>query len=399
MEPYAEFTETPQTQEIREDMPDIADLLKEMISLGGSDLHIVTEAPPKVRVDGKLQDLPYRELDDATTKSLLYSVMTEEQKRLFEENLELDFSFGLQGLARFRANVFEQRSGVSGALRVIPWEIPSFEELGIPKAIKSLCDTPRGLILVTGPTGAGKSTTLAAMVNHVNETRHEHIITIEDPIEFLHPHKNCIVNQRELHANTLSFPNAMRAALREDPDVVLIGEMRDRESTELAVSLAETGHLTFATLHTNSAVSSINRIIDIFPADQQQQIRTQLSFVLEAVLSQALLPAARGSGRKLAMEIMIPNSAIRNLMREDKVHQIPSIMQSGQSEHGMQTFNQSLAKLVMRGKITRDCALDYSSDVRELIPMLDRAEARGDASTSARKIKERGERPVRRRAR
>ena len=378
MEPYAEFSEQGPAQEIRQEIPDIADLLKEMIGLGGSDLHIVTEAPPKVRIDGKLQNLPYRELDPATTKQLLYSVMTEEQKRLFEENLELDFSFGLQGLARFRANVFEQRAGVSGALRVVPWEIPGFEELGLPKVIRGLCDTPRGLVLVTGPTGSGKSTTLAAMVDYINEQRHQHIITIEDPIEFLHPHKNCIVNQRELHANTLSFPNAMRAALREDPDVVLIGEMRDRESTELAVSLAETGHLTFATLHTNSAVSSINRIIDIFPSDQQQQIRTQLSFVLEAVISQSLLPAARGTGRKLALEIMIPNAGIRNLMREDKVHQIPSIMQSGQAEHGMQTFNQSLAKLVMRGAITRETAIEYSSDARELIPMLDRAEKAGD---------------------
>ncbi|MGD8330044.1 MAG: type IV pilus twitching motility protein PilT [Acidobacteriota bacterium] len=358
-------------------MPDIADLLKEMLAKGASDLHITTESAPMIRVDGVLKPLPYRQLDPATTKALMYSVMTEEQKRIFEENLELDFSFGLSGMARFRANCFEQRGGVAGALRVVPWQIPSFEELGIPKVMKEVSDRPRGLVLVTGPTGSGKSTSLAAMIDHINQTRYEHIITIEDPIEFLHPHKNCIVNQRELHANTLSFPAAMRAALREDPDIVLIGEMRDRESTELALSLAETGHLTFATLHTNSAVSSINRIIDIFPADQQQQIRTQLSFVLEAVMSQSLLAAARGGGRVLAAEVMIPNSAIRNLMREDKVHQIPSLMQSGQAEHGMQTFNQALARLVLRGRITRETAIEASSDAKELIPMIERAEASG----------------------
>jgi len=222
------------------------------------------------------------------------------------------------------------------------------------------------------------------MIDYINENRHEHIITIEDPIEFLHPHKNCLVNQRELHANTLSFPAAMRAALREDPDIVLIGEMRDRESTDLALSLAETGHLTFATLHTNSAVASINRIIDIFPGDQQQQIRTQLSFGLEAVMSQSLLPAARGGGRVLAAEVMLPNSAIRNLMREDKVHQIPSLMQAGQAEHGMQTFNQALARLILRGKITKETALDASSDAKELIPMIERAEARGEGRPAER---------------
>ena len=389
MEPYSEFTETA-AEEIREDIPDIADLLKEMIAKGASDLHLTTESPPMIRVSGELARLPYRDLDPATTKQLMYSVMTEEQKRLFEENLELDFSFGLSGMARFRANVFEQRGGVAGALRVVPWQIPGFEELGLPKVVKELCTRPRGLILVTGPTGSGKSTSLAAMINMINETRHEHIITIEDPIEFLHPHKNCIVNQRELHANTLTFPNAMRAALREDPDIVLIGEMRDRESTELALSLAETGHLTFGTLHTNSAVSSINRIIDIFPADQQQQIRTQLSFVLEAVMSQSLLQAARGGGRVLCAEVMIPNSAIRNLMREDKVHQIPSLMQSGQAEHGMQTFNQGLARLVLRGKITKETAIEASSDAKELIPMIERAEARGDGGRPPRRSRPAG---------
>ena len=378
MQPYSKIDEHQGEIEIREVIPDISDLLKEMIAKNASDLHLTTDSPPMIRVSGKLQRLPYTDLDAATTKSLMYSVMTEEQKRIFEENLELDFSFGLSGMARFRANVFEQRSGVAGALRVVPWQIPSFEELGLPKVVHDICSRPRGLVLVTGPTGSGKSTSLAAMIDHINETRHEHIITIEDPIEFLHPHKNCLVNQRELHANTLSFPAAMRAALREDPDIVLIGEMRDRESTELAVSLAETGHLTFATLHTNNAVSSINRIIDIFPADQQQQIRTQLSFVLEAVISQSLLQAARGGGRVLAAEVLMPNSAIRNLMREDKIHQIPSLMQSGQAEHGMITFNQSLARLVLRGKITKQVAIEASSDHKELIPMIERGEARGE---------------------
>ncbi len=378
MQPYTETDKHQVGTELREVIPDISDLLNEMIAKGASDLHLTTESPPMIRVAGELVRLPYMDLDAAATKSLMYSVMTEEQKRLFEENLELDFSFGLSDLARFRANVFEQRSGVAGALRVVPWQIPSFQELGLPKVVHDICSRPRGLVLVTGPTGSGKSTSLAAMIDHINENRHEHIITIEDPIEFLHPHKNCLVNQRELHANTLSFPAAMRAALREDPDIVLIGEMRDRESTELAVSLAETGHLTFATLHTNNAVSSINRIIDIFPSGQQQQIRAQLSFVLEAVMSQSLLKAARGGGRVLAAEVMMPNSAIRNLMREDKVHQIPSLMQSGQAEHGMMTFNQALARLVLRGKITKEVAIEASSDHKELIPMIERGEARGE---------------------
>jgi len=340
-------------------VPDIADLLREMNDMGASDLHLTPESPPQIRVDGKLGPLPYVDLTPAITKALMYSVMTEEQKRLFEENMELDFSFGLQGMARFRANVFESRAGVAGALRVVPWEIPAMEDLGLPRVIRDLCRKPRGLVLVTGPTGSGKTTSLASMIDLINNERFEHIITIEDPI-------------------TKSFPAAMRSALREDPDIVLVGEMRDRESTELALQLAETGHLTFATLHTNSAVQTINRIIDIFPADHQQQIRTQLSFVLEGVLSQSLLPSARGTGRVLAMEVMIPNSALRNLIREDKVHQIPSVMQSGQAEHEMMTFNQSLSRLALRGKITRDIALQTSSDPKELLTMMERGAKEGD---------------------
>jgi twitching motility protein PilT len=284
----------------------------------------------------------------------------------------LDFSFGVKGLARFRANLFYQRGAVGGAFRTIPWEIRSFRELGLPDIVSKLCDKPRGLILVTGPTGSGKSTTLASMIDKVNNERHEHIVTIEDPIEYLHAHKSCLINQRELHADTKSFPNALRAVLRQDPDVVLIGEMRDLETIESALRIAETGHLTFATLHTNSASQTINRIIDVFPPHQQSQIRAQLSFVLEGILCQSLLPRANGQGRVLAMEILVPNSAIRNLIREDKVHQIYSAMQVGQLKYGMQTFNQSLATLAIKRQITRELALSMTSNPDELQEMLDR---------------------------
>ena len=298
-------------------MPEIAlsELLRKMIESGGSDLHITTNSAPMVRVHGVLRPLEYSELTPAETKQLAYSVLTDAQKHRFEETLELDFSFGIKGLSRFRANIFNQRGAVGAVFRSIPYEIRSFEELGLPTVIEKLCEKPRGLILVTGPTGSGKSTTLAAMVDKVNRDRHEHIITVEDPIEYLHGHKGCIVNQREVHADTHNFANALRAALRQDPDVVLIGEMRDLETTETALRIAETGHLTFATLHTNSAASSINRIIDIFPSGQQAQIRTQLSMVLEGIVTQALLPKANGQGRALAMEVLVPNSAIRNLIQ------------------------------------------------------------------------------------
>jgi len=290
----------------------------------------------------------------------------------FEEQLELDFSFGIKNLARFRANVFYQRGAVAGAFRLIPYEIRSFDALGVPGVVTKLCDLPRGLILVTGPTGSGKSTTLASMIDKVNSERSEHIITIEDPVEYLHSHKKCIVNQREVHTDTKSFSRALRAALRQDPDVVLVGEMRDLETVETALTIAETGHLTFATLHTNSAVQTINRVIDIFPAHQQTQIRTQLSFVLEAVLCQSLLPTANGKSRCLAMEILIPNAAVRNLIREDKIHQIYATMQTGQLKHGMMTFNQSLASLYFQGKITKEVAVARSSNKEELIDMMNR---------------------------
>jgi len=341
-------------------------LLKQMVEMGASDLHLTTQSPPMVRLDGRLLPLPYPPLTVAETKQLAYSVLTDTQKHRFEENLELDLSFGVKGLARFRANNFMQRGAVGGVYRQIPYEILGFRELGLPAVVESLCEKPRGLILVTGPTGSGKTTTLAAMVDKINREKQLHIITIEDPIEFLHTHKKCLVNQRELNADTHSFPNALRSVLREDPDVVLVGEMRDLETIESALRIAETGHLTLATLHTNSAVSSINRIIDVFPAHQQTQIRTQLSFVLEGILCQSLLERSSGKGRAMAMEIMVPNAAIRNLIREDKVHQIYSAMQVGQAKFGMQTFNQSLASLLAKRMITQEEAFGRSSDPEEL---------------------------------
>lgn len=363
----------------------LSDLLKKLLELSGSDLHITTNSPPQVRVHGHLQPLDMPPLGPADTKQLAYSVMTDAQKHRFEEDLELDFSFGLKGLARFRANIFNQRGAVAAVFRVIPYEIKSFTQLNLPPVVAKLCDKPRGLILVTGPTGSGKSTTLAAMLDKINSERHEHIITIEDPIEFVHPHKNCLVNQREVHQDTKGFSNALRAALREDPDVVLIGEMRDLETIESALRIAETGHLTFGTLHTNSASSTINRVIDVFPAHQQAQIRAQLSLVLEGILCQSLLPKAGGQGRAMAMEILIPNPAVRNLIREDKIHQIYSSMQSGQDKYGMQTFNQSLMTLYLQKSITIETALLRSSNPDELQEMINRAQSNMKSSTAARK--------------
>jgi twitching motility protein PilT len=347
-------------------------LLKTLVDQGGTDLHITTNSPPQIRIDGKMVPLQLPPMTAPETKQLIYSVLTDNQKHRLEENLELDFSFGVKGLARFRANVFFQRGAVGGAFRTIPWEIRNFRELGLPDVVARLCEKPRGLILVTGPTGSGKSTTLAAMLDKVNNERHEHMVTIEDPIEYLHSHKKCLVNQRELHADTHSFANALRSVLRQDPDVVLIGEMRDLETIESALRIAETGHLTFATLHTNSAAQTINRIIDVFPPHQQSQIRAQLSFVLEGILCQSLLPRANGQGRVLALEILVPNSAIRNLIREDKVHQIYSAMQVGQEKFGMQTFNQSLATLYFKKQISLEVALSMSSNPDELQEMINR---------------------------
>jgi twitching motility protein PilT len=347
-------------------------LLKTMVERGGSDLHVTTNSPPQIRIDGKLTPLEYPPLTAAETKQLAYSVLTDAQKHRFEENLELDLSFGIKGLARFRANIFNQRGATAAVYRTIPYEILGFKELNLPPVVEEICNKPRGLVLVTGPTGSGKSTTLAAMIDKINSERHEHIITIEDPVEFLHSHKNCVVNQRELHADTHSFANSLRSALRQDPDVVLIGEMRDLETIESALRIAETGHLTFGTLHTNSAAQTINRIVDVFPSHQQPQIRAQLSFVLEGIICQALLPKASGKGRAMAMEILVPNPAIRNLIREDKVHQIYSMMQTGQAKYGMQTFNQSLAVLYFKKSISLQTALARSSNPDELQEMISR---------------------------
>jgi twitching motility protein PilT len=360
-------------------------LLKTMTEMGGTDLHVTTNSAPQIRVDGKLRPLDLPPLNAVETKQLAYSVLTDAQKHRFEETLELDFSFGIKGMARFRANVFMQRGAVAACYRTIPYEIKSFKELGLPAVVAQICDKPRGLVLVTGPTGSGKSTTLAAMLDKVNSERHEHMITIEDPIEYLHQHKKCVVNQREVHADTHGFAAALRAALREDPDVVLIGEMRDLETIESALRIAETGHLTFATLHTNSAPQTINRIVDVFPEHQQSQIRAQLSFVLEGIICQSLLRRASGKGRALCCEVLIPSSAIRNLIREDKVHQIYSMMQTGQVKHGMQTFNQALATLYHKRMISLQTALAYSSYPDELQDMINRGVGTVNTAPEARR--------------
>ncbi|MFV1956181.1 MAG: type IV pilus twitching motility protein PilT [bacterium] len=350
----------------------IHQLLKFMVENDASDLHITPGTPPQLRVDGKLRPLNVDMMGPAETKKVAYSLLTDAQKHTFEEERELDFSFGVKGLSRFRANMFMTRGSVGMAIRTIPFETWTFEELGLPPIVEELTKKPTGLVLVTGPTGSGKSTTLAAMVDRINTSRNEHLITIEDPIEFLHPHKNCVVNQREVGSDTDSFRKALKYILRQDPDIVLIGEMRDLETIEAALKVAETGHLVFATLHTNGCVQTINRIIDVFPPYQQSQVRAQLSFVLEGVLSQTLLPRKMG-GRMLALEIMIPNAAIRNLIREDKVHQIYSSMQVGQTKYGMQTMNQSLLDLHHKGVVHLDTILGRTTNPEELRQMLSQA--------------------------
>ncbi|MBI5739374.1 MAG: type IV pilus twitching motility protein PilT [Nitrospirae bacterium] len=348
------------------------DLLKIMIDKGASDLHISTGTPPRIRVDGRLAPLEGEPLGSADTKALCYSILTDTQKHKFEENNELDLSFGMKGLSRFRANIFMQRGAVAGAFRMIPYNVRTFGELGLPAIISELTRKPRGLILVTGPTGCGKSSTLAAMIDKINKERQEHIITIEDPIEYLHSHRSCLINQREVNSDTASFKDALRYVLRQDPDIVLIGEMRDLETIEAALTVSETGHLTFASLHTNNAIQTINRVIDVFPAHQQEQIRVQLSFVLEGIISQQLIPK-KGGGRALAVEIFIPTPAIRNLIREDKTHQIYSMMQTGQAKFGMQTMNQSLFELYKKGLITHDDALAKATIPDELLNMMQRS--------------------------
>ena len=350
----------------------LPDLLRTAFEMGASDLHLTAGSPPQVRVNGNLQRLALPELPPAETKQLAYSVLPDAQKLRIEDHLELDFSFGVRGLARFRCNVFSQRGAVGAVYRLILDQIRNFRELGLPDVVSTLADLPRGLVLVTGPTGSGKSTTLAAMIDKINRERHHHILTIEDPIEYIHPHKLCLINQREVLGDTQSFGAALRSALREDPDVVYIGEMRDLETIEAALRIAETGHLTFATLHTNSAAQTINRIVDVFPAHQQSQIRTQLSMVLEGIVCQTLLARADGKGRVAAAEVLIPTPAIRNLIRDDKIHQIYASMQAGQEKVGTQTLNQSLASLYYTGAISIDTARMASSLKDELMDMINR---------------------------
>jgi twitching motility protein PilT len=341
-------------------------LLQHMMGEKASDLHISAGSPPRIRIDGALRPLPYDTMDSETTQKIIYSILDTEQIAKFEAEKELDMSFGISGIGRFRVNVFYQRGAVGTAIRVIPYEIATFEKLGLPVDVcKKLCELPKGLCLVTGATGSGKSTSLATMVDYINQTGPYHIITIEDPIEFVHRNKQCLVNQREVGPDTHSFAQALKHVLRQDPDVVLIGEMRDKETIELGLTLAETGHLTFATLHTSNCVQTINRIIDVFPAEQQNQIRTQLSFVLEGVFCQTLLPLGTGKGRCLAAEVMIPNDAIRANIRDDKVHQIYSTIQMGRAI-GMRTMNQSLVELYRAGKITYEIAAQYSHNLEDL---------------------------------
>src|SRR5215471_4189615 len=346
-------------------------LLKAMIDKGASDMHITTGSAPLLRVDGSVIPLKLPALSSIDTKQLCYSVLTEEQKITFERTNELDFAFGIKNLSRFRGNLFIQRGAVAGAFRTIPFRIRTFDELGLPPVIAELAQKPRGLVLVTGPTGSGKSTTLAAMIDKINSETRQHIVTIEDPIEYLHQHKQCVINQREIGSDTTSFKTALKHILRQDPDVVLVGEMRDLETVEAALTIAETGHLVFGTLHTNGSVQTINRVVDVFPTHQQSQIRAQLSFVLAGVVSQLLLPRADGPGRVVALEVMVPNPAIRNLIREDKVHQIYSAMQVGQDRHAMQTMNQALYVLCERKIITTEEAISASSDPDELRNMLE----------------------------
>ncbi|MDH5674651.1 MAG: type IV pilus twitching motility protein PilT [Myxococcales bacterium] len=345
-------------------------LLRAVVEKGASDLHITTGTPPQLRIFGSLLPLKTPPLSPVDTKQLCYSILTEEQKIVFERDNELDLSFGIKGLSRFRGNLFVQRGAVAGVFRQIPFKILTFDELGLPPVIARLSDLASGLVLVTGPTGSGKSTTLAAMIDKVNSERRSHILTIEDPIEFLHPNKLSVVNQREVGSDTNSFRHALRSILRQDPDVVLIGELRDLETMEAAMTISETGHLVFATMHTNSALQSVNRILDAFPPHQQSQVRAQLSFVLQGVVTQTLVPNADGAGRSLAMEILIPNAAIRNLIREDKIHQIYSQMQSGQATSGMQTMNQSLYSLIARRLITQEEAFAHAHETDELASML-----------------------------
>lgn len=341
-----------------------------MLEYKASDMHITSGAPPTFRVHGHILRAKSMNLTPAETKELCYSVLTDHQKAQFEENKQLDFSFGIRDIARFRGNVYFQRGAVAGAFRHIPFTIPKIEKLGLPRVVQQVMQRPRGLFLVTGATGSGKTTTLASLIDSMNETEHMHIITIEDPIEYIHSHRSCLVNQREIGQDAKTFSQAMKSALREDPDVVLVGEMRDHETIETALMLAETGHLVLSTLHTNSAYQTITRIVQVFPSNYQDQIRLQLSMTLNGILTQALLERADGQGRVLATEVMVPNASIRNLIRENKLFQIPSAMMIGQEQSGMVTLNQSLVDLIRRKQITTDVALECSADPDELVKTL-----------------------------
>lgn len=351
-------------------MLDLRSLLDEMIRRGASDLHITAGDRPKLRIDGSIVNSSYEEaLTPKDTLALTYSILSEQQKKRFENEDELDFSFGIQSLSRFRANAFRQRGCVALAIRQVPFKISPLDELGVPPVLAKLAERPRGLVLVTGPTGSGKSTTLAAMLDKINRERRGHILTIEDPIEFIHRHQGCMVNQREVGTDTKSFSQALKYALRQDPDVILVGEMRDLETIQAALTISETGHLCLATLHTNSAAESINRIIDVFPSHQQSQVRAQLAFVLEGVVTQTLLPKSKGSGRVVATEVMVCTPAVRACIRDDKVHQIYSIIQSGK-KHGMQTLNDSLYQHYIQREVTLEECLKASSDPAEFLRMV-----------------------------
>ena len=345
-------------------------IFKLMVDSKASDLHLTAGAPPKLRIDGKLVSVSMPSLTMQDTRNLIYQVLTEVQRKVLDEKLELDFSFEIKGIARFRGNVFFSKGAMAAAFRLVPSNIPKFKELGLPDMILEMVKVKNGLILVTGETGSGKSTTLASMLDHINNFRSGHIVTLEDPVEFVHEHKSCIINQREVGTDTFTFQSALRSLLRQDLDIALVGEMRDAETMEAALTIAETGHLVFGTLHTNSCVQTITRLVNSFPAAQQQQVRVMLSFVLQGVVSQQLIPRSDGVGRAIALEMLIPNTAVRNLIREGKIHQIYSQMQIGQGSSGMITMNQSLMQLVMDGAITASDARQRSTDLEELKGML-----------------------------
>jgi len=348
---------------------DMQEILRAGVERGASDVHLSVGLPPLARVDGQLERLDYPELNTNTCRELIYSILSQDQRQKLETDWEVDLAYSLYGVARFRVNAFFQRGSLGAAFRMVPIDIKTVEELGLPKVLHSFCQKPRGFVLVTGPTGSGKSTTLAALIDEINKTRSQHIVTIEDPIEFLHQHKKCLVNQREVGADTKSFPAALRAALRQDPDIILIGEMRDLETIQIALTAAETGHLVFATLHTPDCPQSIDRMIDVFPPHQQEQIRVQIAAALEGIVSQQLLSKTGGKGRVAACEVLIPTPATRNLIREAKTHQLYTVMQTG-AQHGMQTMNASLADHVRHGRITKDLALRRTTSPEDLERLL-----------------------------